>query len=147
MSLFRDLYATHGTPGDPTESGAAIAKVLRLTLSQEEALLPLIQHECANFDRNRVRSIESDAMAASRPVDPLAARRDLLNENFATNNGFVRWGQATVADHLARIEMLSKLRDGLAATIGRHEIAITIIETNGVNCLSDIDDLDMGALR
>lgn len=49
----------------------------------------------------------------------------------------VPWGEATVAQHEARIAMLSRHANGELETAARHRAAISAIESAGALCLND----------
>lgn len=63
----------------------------------------------------------------------------LLRKQFALGDGErVEWGRATVQQHEARIAYLTKMRDGIGATITEHRNAIALIQESGVECLDDV---------
>lgn len=64
---------------------------------------------------------------------------ELLASPFAVGDGrIVTWGSATVADHEARAEMLSKMAAGTLETAAMHARAIEHIRTAGVETLADV---------
>lgn len=137
MTSFRELLAEHG-------DAEGIAAALRLSKAQREALMPLIADEVRRLERSDTRSVESSTprTGGRLPVDRCA----LMRRSFALPDGsFVRWGQATVEDHQARIGMLAKLRNGLDATIGRHAVAVEQILAADVTCLDEISDAEEDA--
>jgi hypothetical protein len=54
----------------------------------------------------------------------------------------VLWGQATVAQHERRIEMLAKSATATAQTAARHRAAVTALVGSGVGCLADLPRQD-----
>lgn len=64
----------------------------------------------------------------------------LLTETVALPDGSrVLWGEATVSDHLARIQLLSRHAATELATATRHRAAVNYIEaTPGATCLNDV---------
>jgi hypothetical protein len=135
---FTELLGSVGTVGDPARSAEAVATELKLNARQREALFPLIAAECERIDRNRVRNVEQ-SVNVGRRVDPTAERADLMRETFTLGSGErIPWGSATVEQHLARIEYLSKYRDGINATIGRHQAAVDRLLESGAKCLDEI---------
>ncbi|MFI2663193.1 hypothetical protein [Micromonospora carbonacea] len=71
----------------------------------------------------------------------LETTRELLASFFALGDGRqVSWGDATVADHRQRIELLVRGMAGTAETAARHAAAIRMIEEAGVSRLGDLLD-------
>ena len=63
----------------------------------------------------------------------------LRAETFKLGNGTITtWGQATAWHHRERIGHLNKMMGGIRDTITRHEMAIEIIGSAGVQCLDDL---------
>lgn len=121
---------------------AVLAGVRRAEL--EKLVLPVTANEVRRVRREHVRSVEDAAFSPPRvvdghQVDPLAARKRLLDEcMLVPGKGLVRWGEATVEDHQARIAYLSAQAASIGVTITRHEAAIAEIEAAGVSCLYEV---------
>ena len=145
MSLFTELIERVGTVGEPDTTASAITADLMLNARQREALWPLILAECELVERGRVRRVEQ-AARVGRKSDPTGERAALMAESFALGDGRrVLWGEATIADHEARIAMLTKLRGGIDATIERHRQTIELLRTAGVSCLNDCQPVEVAA--
>lgn len=115
----------------------AVVKALGLRPSQVLVLTPIIRDACRDEFRAAGRAVERSGGERS---DPSLERKLFLSERFAVGDGrYVTWGEATVADHEARIAMLEALRNGIAESIGRHERAIVEIAAAGVSCLDEIE--------
>jgi hypothetical protein len=124
-----------------------VAADLSVTATPDD-VAELIEEKARIIGRAEVRERESDAfrerfrdIAAGAPITiaPSVTMRQLFNEKFSLGSGeVVTWGQATVAQHALRIEMLGKIRAGIDETIGRHREAIRMIEANGVSRLEEI---------
>jgi hypothetical protein len=139
MSKFSDLHQDMYVEDDPAQTAERIVNALRLSSLQADILGTLIGDYCQQYERGRVRNVEAQATRSGKRVDPTGERRQLLDESFAVGDGRrVKWGEATVADHRARIEMLTKLRDGIDATLVRHMDAISQLEQAHARCLNDI---------
>lgn len=107
-----------------------------------EFVLPEIERLARSMDRNRVRSLEGRALTDSplraTPSNPEAVAA-LVSECFLVpDRGMVSWGDATVADHLARAEWQRHSAQDLVADAERHEAAATLIRKRKVRCLSQI---------
>lgn len=124
---------------------------LGVPASASIALVDIVAGEVGRIRRDEVRGVEHaaerDQKVPSRrrtlgmEPQPIDARQRLLDETFATGDGrHVRWGDATVDDHAARIAMLSKLCGGITQTIARHEEAISTIRRAGATCLREIEE-------
>lgn len=134
-SLFA-LIERHASD-DVDVTTSAVEKDLKLTASQRDALHALIANEVRRLWRARVRPLEPRTGAPS--TNPAESRSEYLKARFSLPDGrHPTWGDATVADHLLRIAMLAKLRDGLDLTIQVHEDAVTRITEAGVSCLNEL---------
>lgn len=108
-------------------------------------MAPLVASACADRLRVQVRAIEAATFSPGprpapkgRPAvvvgkgafEPDVKKlRALLNERFALGDGTaVTWGDATVAQHRARITILLSQEKGLVETRQRHDAAIDLIE-------------------
>lgn len=140
MSIFdriREAVVEHDD-----DEAAATAVYRKVTKADLRAL---IVRECQHARRTMTSRVERAAFRPSRnpgEVDPLAARQDLLDEEFYADpdRGYVKWGKATVADHEARIAYLKALSAGIEESIARHETALAIIrESDGATCLADVE--------
>jgi len=145
MSLFAELIDRHGgIDGEPSRMADTIAADLGLNPRQREALWPLILAECERIDRAGVRGIESDGVfepvaELRRGAPARRPRAELLTETFPDYKGNrIAWGEATIADHQNRIDMLGRLAGGITATIDRHQQAVDAISAAGVTCLNDL---------
>lgn len=138
--LLREIADRHAEWNTPETLTAAICGDLRLNARQREALFGLVLERCQQWERGRVRQVEQTVSRVGRVADPTGARSALLVETFATGDGRrVAWGEATAADHEARIAMLSALRDGIDATLTRHLDALDAIRAAGASCLNDLE--------
>lgn len=138
MTTFHELVQSFGLEGRPGLAADAVMNDLRLTDHQRSVLSGIIYEACALIDRHRVRRMEIENRPG-RIADVNGDRARLMLETFALGDGRrVAWGEATVADHKARIELLAKLRDGIAASIQRHQEAIDELLAAGVSCLNDL---------
>jgi len=144
---------------DPTGDPQVIAASIRRRLSGRD-VVGLIVHVIVAEQRNLARRQEQVAFSsihrASRMFDPAdpgtpveemtlgntaAKLMELLESSpFKMGDGSdpLQWGTATVAQHEARIAMLSKIRDGIDATIARHREAISLCRQAGVDRLMDV---------
>lgn len=127
--------------GDPDELARGLAKKLA-----KDDLIVLLAADIEDEQRNLTRSNEKSAFASLLSKGQGTGKsgsseglRGLFKDRFALGDGLggVEWGKATIEQHRTRIAMLEVLRDGIHATIQRHEEAITIIETAGVTCLEE----------
>ncbi len=137
---------------NPTAEDVDIARVfltgLKVSQRAFALLLGLVADEVRRIRRDAVREIETEAFAEGQTLDltdaegdPLSARKRLLDQTmFVPGEGLVLWGAATVEQHQARIEFLSRKRNGLDLTIAHHEAAIARIIAAGGTCLNDLED-------
>jgi len=142
---FNELHTRLVISGDPDKTATAIMVALKLNVTQRAGLGWVILRECEHRDRNESASVERSAFHGGTPADPSALKARLMLASFALGDGRrVLWGEATPEEHDQRIAMLTKIRDGIDATILRHMDAAAKVRAAGVSCLNDIDDLDMG---
>ena len=116
---------------------------IRLSNDQRMFLWALIRSAVDNVKRNDVRQLEKAAKPGKfgRPVNPTEDMQRLTDETFALGDGSrVRWGDATIKQHEARIDYLAKQRDGIDATIQRHRAVIEQLRAAGVSCLNELKD-------
>lgn len=136
-----------------TDHASTDQEVARFVLAElgvrgkaSDLLVPLVAQETNWVRRIEWRAVEKraarDLRSALGPtVDVSGARAELLASSFPLGDGrWVTWGEATIADHEARIDFLAKQRDGIVATIGRHADAIDTIKEAGVACLREIEE-------
>lgn len=135
MSKFSDLVREMWA-GDADATAKAIAKHLKLTPHAQDVLLGVISDRARAEFRGRMRAVEHAAFDG--PTRP-QMRADFLQATFPLPDGStVTWGEATEADHAARIEMLLKLRAGLDATISRHRTVMALLLEHGAKRLLDL---------
>lgn len=137
--LIRDLLEQHPEWDDDAVAAAALG-----TASSKAALValvhPLATWESINVRRSLTRQEERKAFKPTRKVDPTAQRKGLLDKGFLVpGKGLVRWGDATVEDHEARIVYLESMRGAIAKTVAQHQEAIDEIRSHGVSCLYEIE--------
>ena len=126
---------------DNRKAAEAALDDLRLHGQRTRRLLaPILAEALLIRRRSQTRSIERTV-----PLDSLADRsrvadrRRLLDEHFTVGDRYVSWGDATIADHEARIAYLRRYIAGLNDTIERHYQAITMIRAAGATCLNEIE--------
>lgn len=105
-------------------------------------LAPLVLNIVRAARRRLTRAAEREVarlISNGVDLDRIETRKILLNETFPLEDGtFVSWGEATIADHQKRLEVLCSKRDGLNATIALHHHAIEKIAEHGARCLNDV---------
>ena len=135
--------------GDDEAVAAAVLDHLAVDGVARDELLPVVKNDVQWWRRKRVLKIERDGETTQKPDSKLAAstaasnpllRDKLLKQSFAIGDGrMVMWGEATVADHIARVQFLSAMVDGLRETAGKHQLAVSLIEnTPRAKCLNDV---------
>lgn len=136
--------------GTDEEAALELLRQVGVKATAADFLCPLVADRIAHRRRDVVRGAEYRAFGGStrrelaEVIDSRSDRKRLLDASFALGDGrFVRWGEATVADHAARIDLLAAQRAGLDATIQRHREAIAAIQNAGVSCLDDIEAHEM----
>jgi len=138
-----------GIEGDVAATTTNVLTELGLTEEAQRVLAPALRGQIHEMLRSRTRAAERKAFtpAANGNINRTEMRARLANEYFALGSGrFVHWLDATVEDHRERIGLLDTVKRGIDATIGRHEIAIRMIERHGVGCLRDLPERDREAL-
>lgn len=139
--------------GAPNSPPSLIASNILRMVSKED-LHPLLVEAVQGIQRIRVRGREriafgalmtvgASAPASGRTPVPAMARiealRKLHNETFRIGDGTeVMWGQATIAEHRARLNMLRNQQTGLTQTITQHETAVALLRKHKALCLDDI---------
>jgi phosphoribosylformylglycinamidine (FGAM) synthase-like enzyme len=131
----------------PGDDALTIARRLLARLTKPE-LLGLLVEEVEHSIRANVREIEVRAFhdrhaGGLAEVAFSAAFKTLLDQpvRLGDATGGLTFGALTSEQHRQRIAMLSKLRDGLDATIVRHREAIEMIEAAGVGCLNELQQV------
>jgi len=141
----------NGTTHDPYRIAANI-----ITAVNPAELVPLLADHIAHIIRHRTRENERAAYrttltrtTAATPTPAATTTPDfraLAAERFSMGNGEnVRWMEATVDDHLARIAYLTKMRNGIDDTIERHRAAVHLIQSAGVTTLEQALATDAAA--
>lgn len=119
------------------------------------ALHPLVLSYVVGYRRHEVRSAEREARlpaprksfpGADKLLDELRDRdatpnwRKLVTQSFRVIRGgnVVTWGQATVAEHLARAEALCFQGRAIASTAKLHRQAAEQLTAAHVSCLDDL---------
>ncbi len=135
---------------DPTDTANAVCAAVGLPTKWRDLFFDLLRDECRRRMRVDARSAEASSWggAHTRPDthpgngSPREDRTTYLSTRFATGDGrFVLWGEATIDDHRMRMEMLTRLRNGLDATIARHQSAIDLLVESGARCLNDLGEV------
>ena len=145
MSKFSDMVAAQ-RDDTPADAASSILTKLKVSSEARAVLLPVVINAIATLRRGKVRRIERVVAGVALVVDVDApemtrheARMKLARETFITAEGeCVRWGQATVAQHISRIGLLRRQAHGIETTIDLHAEAVADIERHGVTCLDDI---------
>jgi hypothetical protein len=119
-------------------------------------VFPLIVNAVASRRRAQTRRMEETAFAELRRGSRIARKiilsgtpaqtafRNLSQLRFPAGKDddkkvvWVTWGQATVAQHQARIDAMNAHKAGVEADVCRHAEAIQLCETAGVSCLDDL---------
>lgn len=149
--MFNDLIREAITEHQDDDS-AARQVLERLSREQlEEELLPLVRDECRRRRRAGVRQKERQAANGSgnpRPgssdaADPASERAAWLASVFVLPDGRrVAWGEATIEDHVARMDYLNDFRREVQETIDLHERVRQAIEAAGVTCLDEVPNIE-----
>ena len=137
-------HLTDDPEADDTTIAGRIMEELRVPARPTAVLLPVVAASVRLQRRGGTRSSERKAFGPAQDLesceDRVLARKHLMSTAFPVEQGrFVSWADATVAEHEARIEFLTKLAGGIHATIDRHREAIRLITDGGVSCLADLE--------
>lgn len=141
--VLASFAAVHDDDGDAAE---AYLKAIGVRPSAAEQLHPVIEWAIAHQRRRDVRTVERAAFGSRRRtlgnvVDSVGERKRLLDASFALGDGrFVRWGEATIADHEARVAFLEAHVAGVRTTIDRHLEAVALLHAHGVTCLDELTE-------
>lgn len=141
-----ELALEENRHGDPTEIAALILENV-----DTEALIELVAHYVATYQRELTRRSERQALIRLQPVGTAIDRRSetanlrrLEGAKFTIASRLaVAWLDASVDDHKARIAYLLSKRKGIDDTIGLHRKAIDRIVATGVTCLRDLQDREL----
>ncbi len=143
--LVRELAREH--PDDDPDVLAD--KMIRRCTKRD--LVPIVSHEIAHQQRalaagreaaafKELAVVNADSVTVPQSSDDcLAAFRDLFEEQFALGDGTkVTWKEATEQQHLQRVELLQKQRDGLDRAITRHLDAVRLLRERGALSLGQV---------
>jgi hypothetical protein len=114
--------------------------------------VPIVRATCRNVAENKVfapdkpsgrEKYEMKEQAADLiRNDPRDVRLMLLTQSFSVpGKGLVTWGDATIEDHQAHIQMMGERISGIELTISRHKKAVDILTKKNATSLSMVDDL------
>ena len=132
---------------DAVDTGPdGVTKVLMDRLALPEIVYPAIRSFVLEQLRAATRAVEVEAFKTAKPdiFSPeehtvfVDRRTSLSEETFYTGERYVKWSEATVKDHEARIAYLKQHITGYVATIQRHKTAIAEIRAAGVRCLGEL---------
>lgn len=145
MDKFTALANKYLTGDDFAAAAKKLLSALRVPKPAIAILLPIVANAIRLVARDDTREAEREAFASPRSASEPGAPRtaiawsDFLKDTFALGDGrWVKWGEATVPDHLARIEYLGLKRDGIEQTMNRHRLAVEQIQAAGVSCLNKL---------
>lgn len=126
---------------------AAVRRVRRQDLADHFRHIGV--DEARRIRRNKTRTIENRVFGgAGRHLEVIVTeprivdvRAILAERRFDTGDGrYVRWDEATVADHQARIDSQKSLAESILKDAEHHERAIKLIRENDVETLGEVDD-------
>lgn len=146
MTAFPD-YARCYVDESPATAASKILVDLGVHGDAFDCLYPVVANAVRMLNRASTRTVERIASGIIRTTDNDAdeiatrheARLELMSKGFATRTwGWVRWGEATVAQHEERIAMLARIRGGIDDTIDLHAEAIAEITAAGAACLNEV---------
>jgi len=139
MSTFSELVEAHSEAGDDQAIAVAILAVLKVNRKASKVLLNAVA-AAVTFERRHLATVAERNAFAGHPKGR-DLREHLAEETFAIGNGRrIRWLDATVADHEARIAYQQRLISAVVGDIDRHTLAIKIIRDHGVTCLREVPD-------
>jgi hypothetical protein len=97
------------------------------------------ERSAAEYHRQRARERQDEAIRLAVAETELRLTREFLGTAFALGDGTeTTWGQATIAQHEQRVELLARNAAGVVQTAARHQAAIGMIKDAGVECLADL---------
>ena len=146
MSLketIRDVVSVN-LGADDVDVALSVAEQFRSLNDYREATWPLLVDEVRRIRREDDRGLEAGARrwveGEGQEADPAADRvRYLAIRIKVPGREPVTMAEATIEDHQAYVDYLSKMRGGIARTIKLHEEAIEKIRTAGVRCLAELE--------
>ena len=127
---------------DSKAAEEALGDLGRLSQRARGLLLPILSEAVLMVRRADTRQVEraTPVRAVWEGETSVERRRLRLEQTFPLPDGRrVSWLEATVADHLARIEYLRLHIAGVERTIAEHEDAIELIQRLGGSCLGDVE--------
>lgn len=142
MDKFAKLAHLHLTGDDFIAAAKKLLRALHVPGPAITILLPVIANAVRLVVRDGTREAERAVFSpeANSAEATSATRTGFLANTFALPDGrWVTWGEATIADHAARIEYLEKLRGGIELTIGRHRDTIERLTGAGASCLNELE--------
>lgn len=144
MSGFTDLCIECQTDPCMNDQDVAEAILARLGVPKKSfsILAPVVANSVRSFFRGQVRGIEVE-FGQRAAAERQHSYQELLRSTFAIPDsvgGFrrVAWGEASIGEHQARIEMLETKRDGIEASIVRHQVAIEELRRTGKQSLGEL---------
>lgn len=103
---------------------------------------PLVRDECRRVLRTMARRAEGQAAKAIRRGEPRAAVSVLAGQVLALPTGrVVSTLEATAEEHRLYARWCRGQACTLVETAERHELFASVIESAGVGCLGEVDDL------
>ena len=165
MSALHALIREHECD-DPADTAAAVMSAIGLAKRHRDLFFPLLRDECRRLARSAARiaergtidldhrrgdthhlAVEVDEEAGSghpaSDTQRYSARASFLAVTFYTGTAYVTWGDATAADHLGRITFQQSLASGIGRDIARHQRAVELLDEHDVDCLGEIDGIDV----
>lgn len=125
-----------------TPEGQRETERLTAARTEREAKDRLRQNDPEEYARRYGFGAILQAIEDVRTQTRLEVTAELLAASFALGDGrSVTWGDATVSDHLTRIELLRRQVMGGAETMARHEAAIDLIVSTGADCLNGVREV------
>jgi len=127
--------------GDPDKTAAAVFGALNVPAKWADLFYGVVRDECRRRSRSFIRDLETGQVLSGTHIAAAGSgsRAAFVEAHFHTGDLYVKWGEATVADHQGRIDRQTVLRGGIDADIARHAEAIASIKASpGATCLNDI---------
>lgn len=127
------------------EVAAQILLALKVNREAATLLLPILT-EAVRLERRKIAQANEVAAFVGKP-NGKDLRAALVEETFAVGDGRrVKWLDATVEDHEARIAYQQRLIGAIASDVDRHQLAIKLIQNHGATCLRDVPEDDLAEL-
>ena len=125
---------------------AAVHAVSRVPEEElRERMVPIAEGMARDVIRRMSRAVEDDAFSVAGEhgdIGKAISRSELLDASFALPDGrWVTWADATAADHRARAEWQREHASSCLVDADRHLEAAATIEAHGVECLSQISEV------